>query len=213
MASPICSFFKNRATKRTVSQKINLLPRDGEVYFYKSFFTKKDADYFFKKLFLETPWRDDTITLFGKKVAQPRRTAWYADPNKSYKYSGLKMEPLPWTQTLLKIKSSVEQKTKCKFNSVLLNLYRHQKDSMGWHRDNEKELGPDPTIASVSFGETRAFQLRRYEQKDFKTAIDLCHGSLLLMGGSTQHHWEHCLPKKTQALGPRINLTFRQILQ
>jgi alkylated DNA repair dioxygenase AlkB len=196
-----------------MKKKNNLLPAYGEVFLFESFFSKKESDNFFKKIVSETPWRDDSISLFGKKVAQPRRTAWYADPQKTYKYSGLKMEPLPWTKTLLAIKKKIEQKTHFHFNSVLLNLYRHQNDSMGWHRDNEKELGINPTIASVSFGETRVFQLRRHMKKDSKINVDLSHGSLLLMTGATQHHWEHCLPKRTRNLGPRLNLTFRQILQ
>ncbi len=212
MAAAVCSVFTTRGVKNSVSHHTNLLPRQGEVFFYPSFFAPRDADLLFESMVQNTAWRDDSIVLFGKKTPQPRRTAWYGDPGKSYTYSGLKMEPLPWTDELLQIKTKIELFIKRPFNSVLLNLYRHQKDSMGWHRDNEKELGPNPVIASVSFGATRTFCLRHYTDKKLKANVDLTHGSLLLMQGESQHFWEHALPKRTRELSPRLNLTFRQIL-
>lgn len=212
MATTVCSVFKTRGVKNSVSVSPNLLPRQGEVFFYESFFSPKEADQLYHLIVQNTPWRDDSIVLFGKKTPQPRRTAWYGDLGKSYTYSGLKMEPLPWTDELLQIKTKIELFLKHPFNSVLLNLYRHQKDSMGWHRDNEKELGPNPVIASLSFGASRTFCLRHYTDKKLKVNLELNHGSLLLMQGQTQHFWEHALPKRTREIPQRLNLTFRQIL-
>lgn len=191
---------------------MNLLPQNGEVFYFNSFFSSQEATDLQQSIIENTSWRDDSIFLFGKITPQPRRTAWHGDPGKSYTYSGLKMDPQPWTEELLRIKTKIELYSNNSFNSVLLNLYRHQKDSMGWHRDNEKELGPHPVIASVSFGASRTFCLRHYFDKKQKVNIELGHGSLLLMRGETQHFWEHCLPKRTRELPARLNLTFRQIL-
>ncbi len=156
-------------------------------------------------------WRQEPIKLFGKAIMQPRLTALYGNPDKPYGYSGIEMEAFPWTDFLMEIKTKVERKAQVIFTHVLLNYYRDGRDSMGWHRDNEAVLGPNPTIASLSFGETREFQIRHYFEKNVKQKIPLEHGSLLIMSGSSQHYWQHQIPKTSKNLGPRINLTFRKI--
>jgi alkylated DNA repair dioxygenase AlkB len=149
--------------------------------------------------------------MFGKKVMQPRLTALYGDEGISYSYSGITMEPIPWSKTLLEIKGKVEEVAEARFSHVLLNFYRDGQDSMGWHRDNEASLGPEPVIASVSFGVSRRFQFRNYVDKKEKLQIELGHGSLLLMKGACQDRWEHQIPKSKKVSGERINLTFRLI--
>ncbi len=190
----------------------NLLPRDGSVQLYENFITTHRADQLFSQLLVNTPWRHDSITLFGKRVLQPRHTSWHGDAQKKYTYSGLTLDPQPWTEELLFLRDQLLKRTGYEFNSALLNLYRDQKDSMGWHRDNEKELGPEPVIASLSFGQSRTFFLRHMQDKSLKVGLELHHGSLLLMSKTTQTFWEHSLPKRTRPLDPRINITFRAIL-
>lgn len=189
----------------------NLLPFDGETFYFGDFFKKTAADQFFEKLKSEIEWKQEPIKIFGKAIMQPRLTALYGNPEKPYGYSGIIMQPFAWTDFLLEIKNRVEEKAKTNFTHVLLNYYRDGKDSMGWHRDNEAVLGPNPTIASVSFGETREFQIRHHTEKKYKLKLPLDHGSLLIMSGNSQHHWEHQIPKTTKSIGPRINLTFRKI--
>lgn len=190
---------------------MNLLSQDGEVYLFQDFFSEEDRKKYFKSLLEDTPWEQKPIKLFGKEVMQPRLTAWFSDEGMSYRYSGLTMNGHVWTPILLKIKERIEEKVQVRFNGVLLNLYRNHDDSMGWHRDNEKELGPNPVIGSVSLGATRRFLLRHCERKDLKVELELKDGSFLLMKGKTQHFWQHSVPKESSAAGPRINLTFRII--
>jgi len=159
----------------------------------------------------DTTWREEEITVYGKAYLQPRLSAWYGDL--AYSYSGIRLEPLPWTPTLLEIKRRVEKLVKHPFNSVLLNYYRDQNDSMGMHSDDERELGPQPVIASLSLGEERTFLLKHKSRKDLKTVkLDLAAGSLLLMQGQTQKYWRHGINKERRTCAPRINLTFRSIL-
>jgi len=162
----------------------------------------------FTRLRDETPWRQDSIVLFGKQHLQPRLTAWYGDA--SYTYSGLRLDPLPWTPLLAELRAAVEAACGCRFNSVLLNYYRNERDSMGMHSDDEPELGPEPAIASLSFGATRSFILRHKRNKR-TIKLDLHDGSLLLMSGSLQSNWLHGIHKAARSLGERINLTFRFI--
>ena len=158
----------------------------------------------------DTVWRQEEITVYGKPYLQPRLSAWYGDL--AYSYSGIRLEPVPWTPILLDIKSRVEALVKLEFNSVLLNYYRDQNDSMGMHSDDERELGPQPAIASLSLGEERSFLLKHKSRKDLKTVkLALPAGSLLLMKGDTQKYWRHGINKEKQPCGPRINLTFRNI--
>jgi alkylated DNA repair dioxygenase AlkB len=185
---------------------------DADVILYPQFFRAEEANKLYNTLLQETAWQQDEIKLYNKQHLIPRLNAWYGDINKSYTYSNIKMKPHPWTENLYFIKDQVDRTAGVVFTNVLLNLYRTGMDSMGWHRDNEKKLGENPIIASVSFGATRPFQLRHKFRKDLKkTAIPLTHGSLLLMRGTTQHCWEHCIPKTTKQIDSRINLTFRII--
>lgn len=159
------------------------------------------------------PWRQEQITFFGKPVAQPRLTAAFADTGVSYRYSGLVIEPRPWTPELLDIKRCVEADAGHAFNYVLANFYREGGDSMGFHADDEPELGANPLIASLSLGATRRFVLKHKRRSLPPVSLDLPGGSLLLMAGTTQHHWQHGVPKTKHAVGPRLNLTFRQIVR
>jgi alkylated DNA repair dioxygenase AlkB len=189
---------------------------DADILIYRQAFSPVESDRHFTDLNQAITWHQDSISIFGKSLVQPRLTAWYGDRGKVYTYSGLRMEPRTWTPELLEIKGKVEaivaQQLSVRFNSVLLNLYRTGQDSMGWHSDDEKELGEQPVIASVSFGATRRFQLKhKYLQELKRVDLDLGHGDLLMMQGPTQHYWKHQVPKTAKPVGPRINLTFRVI--
>lgn len=184
---------------------------DGDVTYLPAAFEAPAADRLFAALRTEIAWQDEEIVLFGVRRRVPRQVAWYGDPGASYSYSGVVHEPLPWTATLREIKARAEALAGRRFNSVLLNRYRDGADGMGWHADDEPELGPEPVIASVSFGATRHFRMRHRRRKAEVADFDLAHGSLLLMRGPTQHHWLHAVPKTRRAVGERINLTFRQV--
>ena len=160
-------------------------------------------------LWKELDWRQQEITLFGRRVLQPRLTAWYGDPGTAYSYSGLQLEPLPWHPLLKKLKHRLESFTGETFNSVLANAYRNGSDSMGWHSDDEKELGHQPTIASLSFGAERRFLVREKGQRSI--ALVLQHGSLLVMKGESQSRFQHSLPKTRRTASLRINLTYRMV--
>jgi alkylated DNA repair dioxygenase AlkB len=183
---------------------------DGAITLYRDVF-KAEHDRLFQALSIETPWQQHVITLYGRAVVSPRLSAWYGDPGAVYHYSGLRLEPLSWTPVLLEIRQVVTELAETPFNSVLLNLYRDGQDSMGWHSDAEPELGRNPVIASVSLGAVRRFVLRHKKRKEQHIALELEPGSVLVMTGALQHHWRHALPKTRQAVGPRINLTFRLI--
>lgn len=165
-------------------------------------------DYLMKNI----QWKQDFISFSGKTIPIPRLQAWYGDEGKVYTYSGIKMEPLVWTSTLLSLKEIVDDKCKTKFNSVLLNLYRDGNDSISWHSDDEPELGEQPIIGSVSFGEPRDFFLKEKKNPDNKIKINLSNNSLLCMFGDTQKDWLHGVPKRKNIDKPRINLTFRTIV-
>jgi len=184
---------------------------DAEIVYYPNFFDKSDADAVFEQLLNEIPWQQDDIKVFGKTHPQPRLTALFGNDGKPYSYSNIKMQPHPWNILLQKIKSLVEDCTETNFTSVLLNQYRNGKDSNGWHADNEKELGTNPVIASLSFGAERTFQLKHNSDLSLKKSIVLEHGSLLIMKGTTQHFWKHQIPKTSKPIGSRVNLTFRVI--
>jgi alkylated DNA repair dioxygenase AlkB len=184
---------------------------NAEILYYPHFFTIEEADGIYQELLEKTPWQQDTIKLFGKTHLQPRLTALYGNENKPYSYSNIKMEPHPWNPLLREINLKLASEINNTFTSVLLNLYRDGKDSNGWHADNEKELGKNPVIASLSFGAERTFHLQHNTEKTLKHKIILEHGSLLVMKGTTQHYWKHQIPKTAKEIGNRINLTFRNI--
>ena len=192
--------------------KINL--PDAELLFFPNFWETGEASALFNLLKNELIWQQSAIKMFGKTIQEPRLTAWYGDEGKIYTYSGKTQIPNAWHPALLIIKDKIEkQSDRCEvFNSVLCNLYRTGIDSMGWHSDDEKELGINPVIASVNFGETRRFLLRHKKDKTIKHELSLTHGSLLLMHGTMQHFWQHAIPKEPKRTQPRINLTFRKII-
>ncbi len=186
---------------------------DAELFYYPELFEAKKADEFLTRLKDGIEWTQNTIRFYGKESLVPRLEAWYGDPGKSYAYSGIHMNPKPWTEELLTIKQAIEPVAGVEFNSVLINYYRDGKDRVAWHSDDEKELGQNPVIGSVSLGAERKFKLRhkQYKTNGLKHEILLRHGSFLLMQGPTQHHWMHEIPRTAKPIGPRINLTFRII--
>ena len=183
--------------------------KDGEILYNRNFLSSVEASRYFKILRNETAWQQDQIKVFGKVYDQPRLTALYANNNFPYSYSNITMYPSPFSATLLEIKEKVEQQLKKEFTTCLLNLYRHGQDSNGWHADNEKELGKNTIIASVSLGAERMFHMKHRTDNSQKIKINLIHGSLLVMSGSTQHYWLHQIPKTKKHVEERINLTFR----
>jgi len=185
---------------------------DGDVHFIPHFLTCSQSDRYFPELLERVEWKQHIIRIHGRGIASPRLSAWYGEPGAHYRYSGLSLEPCGWLPLLLELKARVEAACDQPFNSVLLNLYRDGSDSMGWHSDDERELGERPEIASLSLGATRRFRLRHRQRKDLApVAIDLEDGSLLVMAGDTQRFWKHQVPKTRRACEPRINLTFRKI--
>jgi alkylated DNA repair dioxygenase AlkB len=183
-----------------------------KLQYHENIFDDQSLIALFDSLKHDVAWKQDHIKLFGKVHPTPRLVAWYGDPHCTYTYSGVVNTPLAWTPTLLTIKDRIEQLLyPAKFNCVLLNFYRDGHDKMGWHSDDEKELGPNPNIASVSFGATRRFDFKHKTDPGNKFSLELHSGSVLLMQGDMQHHWLHQLPAQKRILTPRINLTFRFI--
>jgi len=192
-------------TNSTPYKKVFDLP-DAELMLFEGFFTKQEADYYYNNLLENTPWQEADLKIFDKTHIIPRMISWYEDKTNV----GANPGGNDWTQDLLNIRRKVEEETGTTFNSVLLNLYRNGKDGVGWHSDRTETIGVNPIIASVSFGETRPFRLRHKTRKDIPNLeIPLTHGTLLLMAGTTQTHWEHHIPKTAKEILPRINLTFR----
>ncbi|MET3130144.1 alkylated DNA repair dioxygenase AlkB [Oxalobacteraceae bacterium GrIS 1.11] len=179
---------------------------DGELYFLERL--ALPGDDVLARLIAETAWRAEHITLWGKRHVQPRLTAWHGEA--SYRYSGMTLAPLPFTPLQLELKHAVEQASGHRYNSVLLNYYRDQRDGMGFHCDDERELGPQPVIASLSLGAPRTFILK-HKRLPKTVKISLGHASLLLMAGMTQANWQHGIRKETTFCMPRVNLTFRKI--
>lgn len=169
-----------------------------------------EADALFSTLRTTIPWETHRIKLFGREIDSPRLSCWIGDPGTDYKYSGVRFAPHPWPEALLPIRERLVRELGVPFNSVLANLYRDGKDSMGWHSDNEPELGSEPVIASVSLGAERRFAMKQ-RIAQAKTELKLSNGSLLVMRGSTQRHWKHALPKAGKIRAERLNLTFRRI--
>ncbi len=188
----------------------NILPKDGEVNYFGAIVSLEIADALFLKLRDEIAWENDEIILFGKRIVTKRKVAWYGNLPFEYTYSNVKKQAIAWNETLFELKSLVEDKTGCSYNSCLLNLYHSGSEGMAWHSDNEKELLENGAIASLSFGVERVFELK-HKQDNIKVKVLLEHGSLLLMKGTTQKHWLHQLPKTQKVGTPRINLTFRTI--
>ncbi|HTO15448.1 MAG TPA: alpha-ketoglutarate-dependent dioxygenase AlkB [Edaphocola sp.] len=209
---------------------------NGEIIYGEHFFDKKISDrsleYFLendsfdwktanwrefdkeeltKVKFKNIDWHHDKLNMYGKEVFLPRYSAWYGDDDKSYSYSGLTLQPNKWNNGLLFLKEQIEKIAIVKFNSVLMNWYRDGEDYINWHTDAEKELGQNPIIASLNFGTTRRFLIRRIDDNSIKLEFPLKHGTLLIMRGELQHFWQHSVPKEKKVKQTRINLTFRTI--
>jgi alkylated DNA repair dioxygenase AlkB len=185
---------------------------DADIVYLPRFFGPAERSRLLDELTTTTAWRQDSISMYGKAVPIPRLQAWYGDPGRRYTYSGIEMAPQPWTPALLEVKAAIESEAGVTFNSVLCNRYRDGSDSVAWHSDDEPELGVDPVIASVSFGARRPFRFRHRTDPELTSEIELAPGSLLLMRGATQACWRHQIPKTAKAIGERINLTFRVIV-
>ena len=189
----------------------NLIPYDGELYLIRQFYHPHQADLILTALLAELAWQQEDLFIFGRWHKVPRLMCWYGDPSAHYRYSGVNHTPQAWHPRLQPIRQNLEQHCGCTFNSVLGNLYRDGKDSMGCHADNEPELGPTPLIASLSLGAERIFKLHHNRHPD-RLSIPLGHGDLLIMAGTLQQHWQHAIPKTQKTKTARINLTFRSIL-
>lgn len=182
---------------------------DGKLFYLPALPLPLPAADLMDRLVADIDWRAETVTVFGRRHLQPRLTAWHGD--KAYRYSGLSLAPQPWTPLLSGVRLAVEQASGTSFNSVLLNYYRNERDSMGMHADDEPELGPDPVIASLSLGAVRTFSLR-HRRSGQVLRLPLASGSLLVMAGSLQANWLHGIARSTRPAGPRLNLTFRNIV-
>lgn len=186
---------------------------DADLRFEAQALASDRADACFTALQAEIPWDQHRLRLFGREIDAPRRSCWIGDADAVYTYSRTRFEPHPWTPTTAALRDELERLTGTRFNSVLANRYRDGNDAMGWHSDDERELGPEPLIASLSFGAARRFRLRhRHDRTQPVLSIELGHGSLLLMAGATQRLYQHALPRSTRVTGERINLTFRNVL-
>jgi alkylated DNA repair dioxygenase AlkB len=192
-------------------KRINILPKDGALYYNKHFLNPERALALIPKLLKEVNFKNDESIIFGKHYVMNRLTGWVGDESFSYGYSQIKREAQLWTESLLKIKDLVEKSSGFKYNSCLLNYYPTGEDGMGWHADNEKELGFNPIIASLSLGAERKFCFKHIETKE-KLSLQLKNGSLLVMAEEIQHKWKHALPKTKKVNSPRMNLTFRNII-
>ena len=198
----------NNATDET----INLLPKDGTVNYYGRLLPIKEANHYLEKLLHTIEWRNDEALIFGKRIITKRKVAWYGEKAFEYTYSNISKYALPWTKELLELKNRIEQKTGETFNSCLLNLYHSGEEGMAWHSDGETDLKKNGAIGSLSFGAERKFAFKHKKTKE-KVDIVLEHGSLLMMKGTTQTHWLHRLPPTKTITGPRVNLTFRTIVE
>jgi alkylated DNA repair dioxygenase AlkB len=210
---------------RIASQARWLIPE--QACYVEAWLERKEADWYLLRLLKDTAWLQPTVKLFGRERPCPRLSAWHGDATAAYSYSGIELAPEPWTPELRELQRRAERSTGTRFNSVLLNLYRSGADSMGWHSDDEPELGKVPVIASISLGGVRRFRLKRRltaatseianapresSESTRTVAVDLAHGSLLVMRGYCQRDWKHALPKTKRVVEPRLNLTFRRIL-
>ena len=185
---------------------------DADLWYDPGFLDRQSADHLLEWSVTRIPWDHHVIRMFGRDVPTPRRSAWFGDPGARYTYSGLTLEPRPWPTPLAHLRDRIQTASGSRFNAVLANLYRDGADSMGWHADDEPELGRDPVIASISVGAVRRFTMRHATRPALsQLVLELEHGSLLVMSGATQHHWRHALPKTRRSIGPRVNLTFRLV--
>ena len=197
--------------RQSIDEPHNLLPEQGVVKYYGILIPLQTANDYYERLLSDIEWKHDEAMIMGKHIVTKRKVAWYADQPFSYTYSKITKLALPWTDELLALKNIVEEKTGEKFNSCLLNLYHNGNEAMAWHSDAEKDLKKNAAIASLSFGAERKFSFKHKQSKETVSLV-LEHGSLLVMEGTTQTYWQHRLPPTTKVSEPRINLTFRRIV-
>jgi len=197
--------------RQRIEQPENLLPKNGIAKYYGILIPLHLADNYFKRLLNSIEWKNDEAVIYGKHIVTKRKVAWYADQPFEYTYSKTTKRALPWTDDLLQLKSEVERATGESFNSCLLNLYHNGNEAMSWHSDGEKDLKKNGAIGSLSFGAERKFVFRHKKLRE-KVPLILEHGSLLVMSGTTQTFWQHCLPPTKRVNEPRVNLTFRSIV-
>ena len=195
-----------------IDKEKNWLPYDGIVHYYGKILSPKEADSYLNKLLETIDWRNDEAVLFGKKIITRRKVAWYGERAFEYTYSNTSKYALPWTKELLELKKLTENETGETFNSCLLNLYHTGEEGMAWHSDGESDLKKDGAIGSLSLGAERKFAFK-HKQSGEKVALILEHGSLLIMKGTIQTHWLHRLPPTRKIAAPRVNLTFRTIME
>lgn len=195
-----------------VDSNKNWLPYDGEVYYWGRIFEAEESDGYYNELLKDIKWKNDEAIIYGKHIITKRKVAWYADEPYEYTYSKINRKALKWTPMLLELKIQVEKRTGQSYNSCLLNLYHNGEEGMSWHRDDEKDLKGNGSIASLSFGAKRRFVLKHKESK-YQQAFELNHGDLLEMKGETQSHWVHRVATTKKVLTPRVNLTFRQMVR
>ena len=198
--------------ENSIDKTKNWLPKDGTVNYYGKIFDPEEANRFLEKLLNAIEWRNDEANIFGKKIITKRKVAWYGDKSFEYTYSNTTKYALPWTKELLELKTVVEKETGERFNSCLLNLYHNGDEGMAWHSDGETDLKKDGAIGSLSFGAERKFAFK-HKQTSEKVELILEHGSLLVMKDTTQTFWLHRLPPTKRVTKPRVNLTFRTIIQ
>lgn len=200
------------ARARTLKfMRVELLGDGSSASYWPDAFAPALADRLLGALLEETDWRQEEITVVGRRVLQPRLTAWQGDPGTDYRYSGLELHPQPWGAAVSEVRTRVESVAGVRFDSVLLNLYRDGRDSMGWHADDETALGAEPVIASATFGDIRRFVLKRRDDSSVRVEVQPAHGSVIVMSGRAQHEWLHHVPKTARPVAPRVNLTFRQL--
>jgi alkylated DNA repair dioxygenase AlkB len=197
--------------QQSPSERVDFALLDGAVCLWPAAFAPDEAWDLFRALRERIAWQQEEVLIFGQRRLVPRLVAWHGDPGAHYSYSGTDHRPEPWTPELEHVRRRARELTGSDFNAVLLNLYRGGSDGMGWHADDEPELGRNPVIASVSLGAERRFCLRHRRRREQRLDLALPHGSLLCMGGPTQHHWLHALPKTRRPVGERINLTLRRV--
>lgn len=190
----------------------NILPREGVVNYYGQILSTKQANQYFDAIYQTIPWQHDQALIYGNLITTLRKVAWFGDEAYAYTYSGTTRHALPWTPELTELKELVEMRTGRSFNSCLLNLYEDGATGMAWHSDDEKALGKNASIASISLGAPRKFYFKNKRDSTMKVSLVLEHGSLLLMQETTQTHWLHSLPKTKKVRQPRINLTFRTMV-
>ena len=188
-----------------------IINKEGQAIYFGKIISEEQINVFFEELINKIDWKNEVVVMFGKEITTKRKVAFYSDPNIQYRYSQITKKGLTWIPILLQIKSIVESNTHTQYNACLLNLYHNGNEAMGWHADNEAEIKPNSSIASISLGATRKFSFKNKTTKETNSLL-LENGSLLEMKGALQNHWLHSLPKSTKITTPRINLTFRQMI-